>query len=242
MLNGTAFRRRALLYAGIALVIVYILWNIPQLDFLLYPFRLFVTFVHEAGHGLAAILTGGRFLQFTILPNGSGYATTAGGVQAIILPAGYLGAALFGAVLFYLANSLPYPRHISVVLGVLVIGIAFLFGGLFSLATLVGVLIGVALIAIGRRGHYDINLLTLNLLATITSLNAVLDLFGLIRSSGVRMGSIRNDALAFQQEVFPLIPAAVWAFLWSAIAVLMLGAAIYYSVIHPWRRGDGSPQ
>ena len=236
MQSRTAFRRRALLIAGIALVIVFILWNLPQLSLLLFPFRLFVTFVHEAGHGLAAILTGGRFLSFTILPNGAGFATTAGGNAAFILPAGYLGAALFGAILFYLANSIPYPRHISMALGGLVIVIAFLFGGLLSLATVVGVVIGVVLIAIGRRGNYDANLLTLNLLATLTSLNAVLDLFYLVGNSSTSMGSVRNDALAFQQEVMPLVPAPVWAFIWSALALIMLGVAIYYSVIHPWRR------
>src|SRR5690606_1088256 len=89
MESHTEFRRRALIYAGIALVVVFILWNIPQLSLLLFPFRLFVTFVHEAGHGLAAILTGGRFLSFTILPNGAGFATTAGGSAALILSAGY---------------------------------------------------------------------------------------------------------------------------------------------------------
>jgi hypothetical protein len=236
MQSRTAFRRRALMIAGIALVIVFILWNLPQLSLLLFPFRLFVTFVHEAGHGLTAILTGGRFLSFTILPSGAGYATTAGGNAAFILPAGYLGAALFGAILFYLANSIPYPRHISMVLGGLVIVIAFLFGGLLSLATIVGVLIGLALIAMGWRGNYDANLLTLNLLATLTSLNAVLDLFYLVGNSGAGVGNVRNDALAFQQEVMPLIPAAVWALIWSALALFMLGVAVYYSVIHPWRR------
>lgn len=235
MESKTAFRRRALVIAGVALVIVFVLWNLPQLSGLLFPFRLFVTFVHEAGHGLAALLSGGRFLSFTILPNGAGYATTAGGTTALILPAGYLGAALFGAVLFYLANTLPYPRHISTVLGVLVIVLAVLFGGLLSLATLVGVLIGVALIALGLRGHYDINLLTLNVLAMLTSLNAVLDLFYLVGNSGTVMGNVRNDALAFQQNVAPLIPAPVWALLWSGLALAMLGVAVYYSIIHPWR-------
>lgn len=230
------FRRRALVYAGIALVIVFILWNIPQLSLLLFPFRLFVTFVHEAGHGLAAILTGGRFLSFTILPSGAGFATTAGGSSALILPAGYLGAALFGAVLFYLANTVPYPRHISAVLGALVIVIAVAFGGLLSLATVVGVVIGLLLIALGLRAHYDINLLVLNLLAMLTSLNAVLDLLYLVNSSGATVGNVRNDALAFSQTVLPL-PAPVWALVWAALALAMLGVAIYYSVIHPWRRG-----
>ncbi|MBN8621502.1 MAG: M50 family metallopeptidase, partial [Anaerolineae bacterium] len=110
----TADRRLLILIA--ALVLVFILWNIPQLDFVLYPFRLFVTYVHEAGHGTAALLTGGRFLGFEIFANGAGQAITAGGSRLLILPAGYLGAALFGAILFYLNNRFHYSRALSVVL------------------------------------------------------------------------------------------------------------------------------
>lgn len=236
MRSSPSYRRRALGIAGLALAIVFIVWNVPQLNLLLFPFRLFVTFVHEAGHGLAAILSGGRFLSFTINANGSGFATTAGGNPALILPAGYLSAALFGAVLFYLAHRLPYPRHVSLALGALVIIIAVAFGGILSLATLLGAIIGFALIVIGLKGSYDANLLTLNLLAVLTALNGVLDLLYLVGSSHVRSGQLRNDALAFQQEVMPLVPAPVWAFIWAALALIMLGIAVYYSVIHPWRR------
>src|SRR3954466_10077092 len=91
---------RRLLLAVLAAVVVFVLWNIPQLDFILYPFRLFVSYVHESGHGTAAILTGGRFEALQIFSDGSGQALTVGGSRLVVLPAGYLGAALFGAVLF----------------------------------------------------------------------------------------------------------------------------------------------
>lgn len=56
------YRRQTLTVAAVAAFIVFVLWNIPQLDFILYPFRLFVTFIHEAGHSIAAVLTGGRVI------------------------------------------------------------------------------------------------------------------------------------------------------------------------------------
>jgi hypothetical protein len=236
MQSETSYRKRSLLIAFAAVVIVFILWNLPQLDVLLYPFRLFVTFVHESGHGLAAILTGGSFVKFTVYGDGSGVATTIGGSRALILPAGYLGAALFGAVLFYLTHTVPYPRHISVGLGGLVILIAVVFGGIFAVATVFGVLIGLALIAIGVKANREINLLALNMLATLTALNAVLDVFFLVGNSGAGVGNVRNDAAAFQREVAPLIPTSLIALFWSALAVAMLLAAVYFSVIRPLRR------
>ena len=119
---------RRLLLAVLAAVVVFILWNIPQLDFILYPFRLFVTYVHESGHGTAAILTGGRFAGLEIFADGSGQATTLGGSRLLILPAGYLGAALFGAILFYLNNRFERSRVLAIVIGIGLIVYSVLFG------------------------------------------------------------------------------------------------------------------
>lgn len=230
-------RRRDLMIALAAGVIVFILWNVPQLSqVVLYPFRLFVTYVHEAGHGSMALLTGGQFLGFEILPNGAGQATTAGGIRALILPAGYLGAALFGGLLFYLANTVRYSRSLSVALGVGLIGFSLLFGRFSLTAFIVGIAFGGVLILLGLRAHREVNLLVLNMLAIITGLNAVLDLIFLVGNSNIGIGSLRNDAAAFAREVAPVIPAAVWALLWAVVAVAILGAAVWLSVIRPLRR------
>ncbi len=226
-------RRRALLITAAAIVIVYIIWNVPQLEAVLYPFRLFVTYVHEAGHGTMALVSGGQFLDFVVSPDGSGVARTIGGSRLLILPAGYLGAALFGAVLFYLANRLRYGRAISMVLGVGLILFSLAFGRVSPTALLVGVGFGALLIALGWKAGDYINLLILNVLAVMTGLNAVFDLWFLISNSGVQAGDLRNDAAAFQQAVAPLVPAAVWALLWALAAVLMLAAAVWFSLLRP---------
>jgi len=233
-----AHRRRALLIALAAGVIVFILWNTPQLSqVILYPFRLFVTYVHEAGHGLMALLTGGRFLAFEIFPNGTGQALTAGGSRLLILPAGYLGAALFGGVLFYLTNTVRHSRSISIALGIGLLIFSVIFGR-FSLAALVvGAAFGAVLIVIGWKANRDIDILVLNMLAILTGLNAVLDLLFLVGDSGAALGDVRNDAAAFSAEVFPLIPGAAWAFLWALLAGVILLISIWYSVIRPMRRG-----
>lgn len=235
--ENRAHRRRALVIALVAAAIIFVLWNIPQIsDTVLYPFRLFVTYVHEAGHGLAAILTGGRFIGFELFANGTGQASTAGGARFLILPAGYLGAALFGAILFYLTNTVRFSRSISAVLGVGLIVFSFIFGRFSPTAFVVGLGFGALLIFIGWKASRDINILTLNMLAVLTGLNAVLDVFLLVGNTNIGLGNIRNDAAAFSADVFPLIPAPVWALLWAILAALMLLAAIWLSVIRPLRR------
>ncbi len=64
----------------------------------------------------------------------------------------------------------------------------------------------------------------------------MLDVYQLIGNSGASLGDIRNDAAAFSAEVF-FLPAAFWALLWSLIAIIMLGIALWYGVIRPMRRG-----
>ncbi len=235
----TTNKWQSLKLASAALVIVLILWNVDAFDTLLYPFRLFVTYIHEAGHSLMALLTGGKVLGFAISANGSGLATTAGGSRALILPAGYLGAALFGAGLFYLTNRIRYPRILALLLGAFLIGFSVLFArpdqsGL-PIALIVGILFGLVLIALAWKARISINILVLNILAMLTALNAVLDVVFLTQNTGATAGAVRNDAAAFSAEVLPLLPPVAWAVLWAAIALAMLFAAVYFGVIHPLR-------
>jgi hypothetical protein len=229
--DAVFFRQRSLIIALIAFALAFIAWNLPQLDFVLYPLRLFVTFVHETGHGLAALVTGGSIGRLVVFSNGSGIATTIGGSRTIILPAGYLGAALFGAALFYLANTFFFSRTLSFVLGVMVAVIALTYTEFLSTAWLVGIGFALALGLLAWKGGRNFNLLVLNLLAVLTGLNAVMDLIGLVNNSSAMFGDVRNDAAAFSAEVAPLIPVGVWAIVWAVLAVLILGAAVYYSLI-----------
>ncbi|MDW8299152.1 MAG: M50 family metallopeptidase [Anaerolineae bacterium] len=129
----TRLRRQILLSSLGAFALVFILWQLAPhnetVSNLLYPFRLIVTFVHEAGHGIAALLTGGRFIEFRVFPNGAGLATTAGGNRIIITQMGYLGAAFFGATLLYMANRVRGVRLVAVLTGLFFVGCALLFTG-----------------------------------------------------------------------------------------------------------------
>lgn len=230
------FRTRALWTAAAAFAIAFVLWNVPQLGALMYPFRLFVTFVHESGHGLAAILSGGALDGFDVFADGTGVARTLGGNAALILPAGYLGAALFGSVLFYLTNTVQHTRVITGMLGGFLIVMTVLFTNLFSTAFVVGILGGAILFYMAARGGSVMNLLLLNVLALLTAFHALLDVIYLISNSGAALGDVRNDAAAFSAAFTPIVPAGVWAALWAGLAIVMMAAAFYFSIIRPLRQ------
>ena len=77
-----------------------LLWN----TFVAYPFRVFVVFLHEISHGLAAVLTGGALESIGLSVNEGGVAVTRGGSRFLILTAGYLGSLLFGALFLLLGG------------------------------------------------------------------------------------------------------------------------------------------
>ncbi len=236
--NVRALRRQTLLVSAIAFVAVFLLWNQREMELLLYPLRLFVTFVHEAGHALAALISGGQVHGFTVAANGSGYAVTAGGNLALILPAGYLGAALFGSLLFLLSNRAPrYVSGIAMALGAFLIGITVLYGrpddsGL-PIALAIGVGFGTVILLIGAKAPRIINQLLLSILAVVTALEAVYDLKFILDGSLNGTINPQSDAVRFAQEITPLLPTAVIALLWAGIAVAMLGTAIYVGTIKP---------
>src|SRR5437899_9624374 len=89
----------------LATAISIILWFVPFAEILSYPFRIFVTFIHEGGHAIAALLTGNSVQSLSVAMNGSGETyTTQGGVvsQMIVSSAGYVGDMSFGALLLIL--------------------------------------------------------------------------------------------------------------------------------------------
>jgi hypothetical protein len=89
------------LLAAIAALII--LMNIPMLGNILYPFKIFSTWIHEMSHGFAAILVGGGVKKLLIYPNTSGltYTYTDGSSfkQGFVVCAGYTGTAVLGMIL-----------------------------------------------------------------------------------------------------------------------------------------------
>ena len=55
----------------IAATLSVFLWFIPYAEILTYPFRIFVTFIHEGGHAIAALLTGNSVSSLSVAMNPS---------------------------------------------------------------------------------------------------------------------------------------------------------------------------
>ncbi|MCU1264945.1 MAG: hypothetical protein JWM21_1263 [Acidobacteria bacterium] len=219
-----------LIAAGISIA----LWFIPFAELLNYPFRLFVTFIHEGGHALAALLTGNSVQSLSVAMDTSGETyTTKGGLfsQMFISSAGYLGSMAFGSLLLVLIRRSIATRVVLAGSAALVFGLTLIFGLFKPLIaggavsgipfTLVaGTLLAVGLFAVARFAGARVASFFVSFLAVQCILNALLDLKTVFFLSSPFAPSTQTDAMNMATATG--IPAIFWTILWIAVAFAML--------------------
>jgi hypothetical protein len=221
-----------------AATISIVLWFIPYAELLTYPFRIFVTFIHEGGHALAALLTGNSVASLSIATNASGETYTSQGSalsQMFVASAGYLGSMAFGALLLVLIRKAVAARIVLLGSAALVFALTVIYGlikpamtGVVSSALpftiLAGTFLSVGLIAIAKYAKARVASFFVSLLAVQCILNALLDLKTVFFLSSPFAPSVPTDAVNMANATG--IPAMVWAVVWIGIAITILGVAM----------------
>ncbi|MEE2828871.1 MAG: M50 family metallopeptidase [Myxococcota bacterium] len=215
----------------LALLTIVVLLNVPFGNYVLYPFKLFSTWVHEMGHGLAALLVGSTIDNLKVFSDGSGLATTlsppgGGGriSRAIIASAGYLGTSIVGAMLLSLRRFRRIERIGTIGFGLLMALSAILWvrNGFGFFAILV---IAAALILAGLKLKQGGASFLFALLAATCSLNALTSiqtLFGGTRQVGGEVVE-HTDAHTVAAQLF--LPYWFWAGRWliTSVGLLFVG-------------------
>ena len=223
----------------IAATISVVLSFIPYVEFLNYPFKIFVTFIHEGGHALAALLTGNSVASLSVASDGSGLTyTSEGGLlsRMFISSAGYLGSMAFGALLLVLIRKAIAARIVLLACGIFVLALTMIYG-LFKSVFLMqawsgipftlfaGIVISIGLILIAKFASARVATFFVSFLAVQCVLNALFDLktvfFLNAQFTGPRMP---NDALNMAQVTG--IPAIFWTVIWIALALGILWFAM----------------
>jgi hypothetical protein len=221
-----------------ATVITMALWFVPNSNYLLYPLRLFVTFIHESGHAMAGVITGLGVSSLHVHPDGSGV-TWVGASPVwnwLTLSGGYLGTAIFGALLLQTGRLSRNGQAGRIAL--------YACSAYILLATIlwahnpfnnpnsptpdfftptVGVLLSAALFALARFTPPRAADFIAGFLAVQCGLNALGDLRTLLYLTSSGFGD--NDAVFMAKSY--LLPSFVWALLWAAMAVVILGASLW---------------
>jgi hypothetical protein len=224
----------------LAAILSIALWFIPFAEILSYPFRIFVTFIHEGGHAIAALVTGNSVQSLSVAMNGSGETyTTQGGLfsQMLVSSAGYIGAMTYGALLLVLIRRSVAARLVLVgsaavvfalttVFGVVKPVMAGTWGSLSGLpfTLLAGVLISVGLFAVARFASARVATFLVSFLAVQCVLNALLDLKTVFFLSSPFATTVPTDALNMANATG--VPAIVWSIVWISLSVLILAVTV----------------
>jgi len=214
------------------------LWFIPYAEILTYPFRIFVTFIHEGGHAIAALLTGNSVESLSVAMNASGETyTTQGGLisQMFIASAGYLGSMAFGALLLVLIRKAIAARLVLLGSAILVFTLTMIYGlikPVFSLTgwsgipftLLAGVILSVGLFLIARFASARVATFFVSFLAVQCVLNALFDLKTVFFLSSSFTTTVPTDAVNMAHATG--IPAILWAAVWIAVALGILWFAM----------------
>lgn len=222
----------------IAATISVVLWFIPFAEFLTYPFRIFVTFIHEGGHALAALVTGNSVASLSVATNASGETyTTQGGLisQVFISSAGYLGSMAFGALLLILIRKAVAARIVLLSCGILIFALTMIYGlfkPIFSMSAwsgipftlFAGLFITAGLILIAKFASAKVASFFVSFLAVQCVLNALFDLKTVFFLSNPFGPTVPTDAVNMANATH--IPAIFWTVVWIALALGILWFAM----------------
>lgn len=226
----------------IAATISVVLSFIPYAEFLTYPFRIFVTFIHEGGHALAALLTGNSVASLSVATNASGETyTTQGGIisQIFISSAGYVGSMAFGALLLILIRKAVAARYVLLGSGLLIFALTMIYG-LFKpifwmsawsgipFTLFAGIFISASLILIARFASARVATFFVSFLAAQCVLNALFDLKTVFFLSAPFGQPVQTDAV--NMAIATGVPAIFWTIIWISLALGILWFAMRFYV------------
>jgi hypothetical protein len=205
----------------IAAVGATVLANLPGLQVLLVPVRLFVTYIHEGCHAVMALVTGGMVEQIGVMSSGDGVTVSRGGMPFLIYMAGYVGTSAFGALCLMGARRQGNGKSVLAFMGMAVLAITALWTrngfGLLAGIGVAAALGGLAGLLRGRAAD-----LAAALLSVLLCLNALMDLRTLLLLTTVT--DAPNDAV-FMSQMFGL-PPVLWALVWAAASLAITWAAL----------------
>ena len=202
--------RRLLLPLALAAAAL-LLWG----TFVVYPFRLFVVFLHEISHGLAAVATGGSIVSIGLSFDEGGVCLTRGGWPFLILNAGYLGSLLWGALFLLLGGRRARARSAVGVVGLFTLAVTLVY-----VRTWFGFLYGVAaalvLMTVATKLKPAVSETLLAAIGATSVLYAIWDIASdvLVRHSG------ESDAAALARLTG--VPAILWGVAWAAVSIAVL--------------------
>jgi hypothetical protein len=192
----------------IILTILYVIMcHVPVLNLITLPVEVLCTYLHEFGHAIFAILSGGRVHSMAVNMDGSGVTATSGGYSGIITIGGYVGSAVFGNIMLRLTTPTASRIGLYSLAFTMLISTFLWFDDPLTVAVLM--LFAVSLFYFAGT----------NISSFVMSFLGVACVVYIIQDFNVGPTS---DLLAYEREV-GLFPASIWMYVWLIIVIGITG-------------------
>jgi hypothetical protein len=210
---------------AISLAVTALLYLVPGGRILAWPLVLVSTLAHELGHGLAAVVLGGRFESLVIRADASGAALWSGAFSrlgvAAVAAAGLVGPALAAFVLLAVGRT---PRRAPILLACLAVGLVLVamllvrnpFGWWFTM--LVAAACALVPWRVPRMSQGFVVFLAVQLALSVYSRSDYLFTKTAVSSAGAGQSDVAVMAAAL------FLPYWFWGVLCGALSLLLLYA------------------
>lgn len=218
---GTGAAMALLLSVALTVAIYAVPWG----HHVAWPLLWLSTLVHELGHGLTAVVVGGRFESFVLWPDGSGMAAYRGApgrlARAAVAAGGLLGPAVCAALLFVAGRRAGASRAALGVFGTgLLVADVWVVRNLFGwvyVSALAALLLLIAFRSRGPAAQLAVVFLAVQLALSVFSRSDYL----FTDTARTAQGSGPSD-VAVVAEALVVAPYWVWGAVIAVVSVLIL--------------------
>lgn len=190
---------------------------------LLYFLRMFIVFLHESSHALAALLTGAEISEFNMDPREGGHVLFRGGTFWIVAMSGYLGSLIWGILLLFFSCLTKQDRWILFMLSAwtLFFSAAF-FSNTYTLIFGIvssGVLFGIFLI-----NKHTLCDLTLKIIGLFSVVYVPYDIY----SDTISRSHLKSDAFYMAEAIG--LTTSIWGWIWLVLSICVILAGLYWTI------------
>ena len=210
-------RKSSSLELTILIGVAFILSFVP---FIRIPFSWVMTYFHEISHGIGSLITGGSVVKIQLHLMGSGMCYTIGGIRFVVLQAGYVGAVVWGILIYRMADGMRKKgvNLIAVFLAVLVAVSTILYGRDVITWSILLVLFGlfVSIVKLHETSFVKLSLKFIGVYVLLDAIRAPLQLIdGRHYGDGAKLSDLT------------MIPEVFWVVLWMVTGI--------YGVFYIWK-------
>ncbi|KAF9023005.1 hypothetical protein BDZ89DRAFT_914497, partial [Hymenopellis radicata] len=225
--SPNATQRTTLIVAGVYIIVIAILWHIPFLSWIIYPFKLLTVGFHEMSHAFMGVLTCARIHSIELDPDEGGVTSMSGGISWLTLPAGYLGSSFIGACLITCGFNTNASKVATIVLAVFFLLTLWWARRNWLTWLLIAGMSGLILLFWFVADGVALRYLVL-FIGVMSCMYVLWDVIAIDDTIARKVNS--SDASAFA-KICGCFPSQVWGVIWLIVAFIFFAAGIIVGLV-----------